>query len=73
MAMGNALGATYTQTFLVDALDRSDCDGVLMILKGVARSVVGTYDMSFEDPASDARSTSLGLVKNAFRFADQDF
>lgn len=69
----NALGVEYTEAFLRGCLERGDLDLILMIVRNIARSLVGRYDMSFEVAASYAGSKSTGVFKELSRFASPEF
>jgi hypothetical protein len=69
----NAVGKKYTEAFLRESVELGNLSMVFTVLRGVARAMVGQYDMSFEDPSSYAKSSSKGLAKTLTRFASDDF
>jgi hypothetical protein len=52
---------------------RGERDIILKVLRGVARSITGTFDMSFEDPNTYAGSKSGGFLKQLIEFAPAAF
>ncbi len=69
----NAVGTEHTEEFLRKTVEREDWELVLSVLRGIARTMVGAYDMSFEDPSTYAKSSSKGLATTLTWFASEDF
>jgi hypothetical protein len=69
----NAVGKKHTEAFLRESLERGNLPMVLTVVRGVARDMVGQYDMSFEDSGAYATSSSKGLTATLTRFASEDF
>ena len=69
----NAVGKKYTEAFLRESVELGNLSIVFTVLRGVARAMVGQYNMSFEDPSTYAKSSSKGLATTLTRFASDDF
>ncbi len=69
----NSVGVEHTQAFMRECLDRGESVVLLKLLRCIARSEVGRFAMSFEDPTAYTGSTSRGLFKTLLRFASRDF
>jgi hypothetical protein len=69
----NAVGREHTEALLRESLEQGNRAIVFTVLRGVARDMVGQYNMSFEDPGTYATSSSKGLATTLTRFACEDF
>ena len=69
----NAVGRKHTHALLRESLEQGNRAIAFTVLRGVARAMVGQYDMSFEDPGAYAASSSKGLATTLTRFASEDF
>ena len=69
----NAVGRKHTHALLRESLEQGNRAIAFTVLRGVARAMVGQYDMSFEDPGAYAASSSKGLATTLTRFASEDY
>lgn len=68
----HAVGNDYTETFIKEALACGESDVVFVVLRGIARSMVGRYNISFEHADSYMGSTSRGLFVELSRLASPE-